>query len=262
MIRVHVAPSSTTNGELKAYGAPPLSVVPSVQFRTQPTSDGNEALEPLEQVIVELMLGDGDEGGAGGECGAGDGGGGVGGGGLGGDEGGEGGSKGGGIGGKIGSSTTTDRLAMLRSSLTATAETTVSGDKPPSESAFASSTPPRVVTESTALIPEKVLSPTLTLAASSCGVSVIPIEELVSKRENVALLLPSTSVRRLRSYCSDVRTQLGYRLLHASARASNAAVVGGMTVILKSCSTTMSVVASLPVRLGFGGILLGVYRLG
>ena len=251
MIRVHVAPSSTTNGELKAYGAPPLSVVLSVQFRTQPTSDGNEAREPLEQVIVELMLGDG---GAGGERGAGDGGGGFGRGGLGGDEGGEGGSKGGGMGGKIGSSTTTERLAMLRSSLTATAETTVSGDKPPSESAFASSTPPGVVSESTALIPEKVLSPTLTLAASSCGVSVIPIEELVSKRENVALLLPSTSVRRLRSYCSDVRTQLGYRLLHASARASNAAVVGGMTVILKPCSTTMSVVASLPERLGFGGI--------
>ena len=77
MIRVHVAPSSTTNGELKAYGAPPLSVVPSVQFRTQPTSNGNEALGPLEQVIVELMLGDdGDGGGAGaGERGAGDGGG-------------------------------------------------------------------------------------------------------------------------------------------------------------------------------------------
>ena len=71
MIRVHVAPSSTTNGELKAYGAPPLSVVPSVQFRTQPTSKGNEALGPLEQVIVELMLlgDDGDGGGAGGEHG-------------------------------------------------------------------------------------------------------------------------------------------------------------------------------------------------
>ena len=109
MIRVHVAPSSTTNGELKAYGAPPLSVVPSVQFRTQPTSNGNEPLGPLEQVIVELMLGDdGDGGGAGGERGAGDGGGANGGGdggGLGGgSEGGSGRAGGGGEGGGRGDS--------------------------------------------------------------------------------------------------------------------------------------------------------------
>ena len=37
MLRVHVAPSATTSGTLKAYGAPPLSVVPSEQARLQPT---------------------------------------------------------------------------------------------------------------------------------------------------------------------------------------------------------------------------------
>eukprot|EP00964_Phaeocystis_antarctica_P015883 scaffold8790_cov69-Phaeocystis_antarctica.AAC.2 len=38
MLSVHVAPSATANGELKVYGAPPLSVVPSEQLRLQPTS--------------------------------------------------------------------------------------------------------------------------------------------------------------------------------------------------------------------------------
>ena len=39
MSRVHVAPSATANGALEVfpYGAPPLSVVPSVQVRLQPT---------------------------------------------------------------------------------------------------------------------------------------------------------------------------------------------------------------------------------
>eukprot|EP00964_Phaeocystis_antarctica_P090946 scaffold58258_cov62-Phaeocystis_antarctica.AAC.2 len=40
MSRVHVAPSATSNGELEAYGAPPLSVVLSVQLRLQATFSG------------------------------------------------------------------------------------------------------------------------------------------------------------------------------------------------------------------------------
>jgi hypothetical protein len=50
MFRVHVAPTATANGKLEAYGAPPISVVPSEQLRLQPTSLGNE---PPEQVITE-----------------------------------------------------------------------------------------------------------------------------------------------------------------------------------------------------------------
>ena len=175
----------------------------------------------------------------------GDGGGGCGRGVGGGAENGEGGSEGGGIGGKMGVSTTTERLSLLRPSLAATAEPTESRDRLPVERAFASSTPPSVVTESAALTPEKVLLPTLTLAASSRGVSVIPDEESISTRENVAVPSPSMSFRRPLRPAVDVRTQLGYRLLHAFARASNAACVGGMIVTLKSCSTTTSV-AVLP----------------
>ena len=51
MSRVHVAPSATANGKLKAYGAPPLSVVPSEQLRLQPTSRG---YEPPEQVTEDM----------------------------------------------------------------------------------------------------------------------------------------------------------------------------------------------------------------
>ena len=40
MFRVHVAPIATANGKLEAYGAPPLSVVPSEQLSLQPTSSG------------------------------------------------------------------------------------------------------------------------------------------------------------------------------------------------------------------------------
>ena len=54
MSRVHVAPSATANGTLEAYGAPPLSVVPSEQLRLQPTSVG---YDPLEQVIAEEIVG-------------------------------------------------------------------------------------------------------------------------------------------------------------------------------------------------------------
>eukprot|EP00964_Phaeocystis_antarctica_P121580 scaffold85237_cov52-Phaeocystis_antarctica.AAC.1 len=85
MSRVHVAPSATANGTLEAYGAPPLSMVPSEQLRLQPTSPG---YEPLEQVIAEEVVGAGGEnggdGGDGGCGGRGDGGGGEGGGGEGG----------------------------------------------------------------------------------------------------------------------------------------------------------------------------------
>ena len=45
------------------YGAPPLSVVPSEQLRLQPTS---YAYDPLEQVIVELAVNHGGDGGDGG----------------------------------------------------------------------------------------------------------------------------------------------------------------------------------------------------
>merc|ERR1740124_1118426 len=67
--RVHVAPRGTANGALEvyAYGAPPLSVVPSEQLRLQPTSSGHD---PLEQVIAEEMV-DGNGGGEGGEGGEG-----------------------------------------------------------------------------------------------------------------------------------------------------------------------------------------------
>ena len=55
MVRVHVAPSATANGELgdddEGYGAPPLSVVPSEQLRLQLTS---LPYDPLEQVIAEV----------------------------------------------------------------------------------------------------------------------------------------------------------------------------------------------------------------
>ena len=63
MLRVHVAPSSTTKGTLEVYGAPPLSVVPSEQLRPQPTSCAND---PLEQVIVEKAVTRGGDGGDGG----------------------------------------------------------------------------------------------------------------------------------------------------------------------------------------------------
>ena len=61
MSRVHDAPSATANGKLEAYGAPPLSVVPSEQLRLQLTSPG---YEPPEQVIAEEI--DGAAGGEGG----------------------------------------------------------------------------------------------------------------------------------------------------------------------------------------------------
>ena len=60
----HVEPSTTSIGELEAYGAPPLSVVPSEQARLQATSPGHC---PLEQVIAEETIA-GAEGGCGG-CG-------------------------------------------------------------------------------------------------------------------------------------------------------------------------------------------------
>ena len=122
MSRVHVAPSATANGKLEvpygdptaspnSYGLPPLSVVPSVQVRLQPTSLGHD---PPKQVIAEEIVGGGgggDGGGLGDDCG-GDGGGicGSGGDGGGGGCGGEGdggggeGDGGGGEGGGIGGS--------------------------------------------------------------------------------------------------------------------------------------------------------------
>ena len=67
MVRVQVALSATANGELgdddEGYGAPPLSVVPSEQLRLQPASLG---YDPLEQVIIEEIVGDGGEKGGGG----------------------------------------------------------------------------------------------------------------------------------------------------------------------------------------------------
>eukprot|EP00964_Phaeocystis_antarctica_P071488 scaffold43634_cov64-Phaeocystis_antarctica.AAC.3 len=53
MLSVHVEPSTTANGELKVYGAPPLRVVPSEQLRLQPTSF---AYHPPEQVIAEEIV--------------------------------------------------------------------------------------------------------------------------------------------------------------------------------------------------------------
>ena len=83
MFRVHVAPTATANGELEAYGAPPISVVPSEHQSLQKTSLG---YEPPEQMITEDTTGgDGGEGSS--KCGEG----GVD-GGEGGGEGGEGGA--------------------------------------------------------------------------------------------------------------------------------------------------------------------------
>ena len=99
MSKVHVAPSATANGELKAspytrgYGAPPLSVVPSEQLRLQLTSDGQA---PAEQVITEETVGPAG-GGIGGGIGGGDGDGGEGEGGGGEGVGGGGGGEGGGV---------------------------------------------------------------------------------------------------------------------------------------------------------------------
>jgi hypothetical protein len=81
MSRVHVAPSTTANGELEVYGAPPLSVVPSEQLRLHPTSLPHD---PPEEVIAEEMT-EGVEGGCGG---GGEDGGAIGGGGDGGGDGG------------------------------------------------------------------------------------------------------------------------------------------------------------------------------
>ena len=67
MRRVQFAPSVTANGPLEAYGAPPLSVVPSEQLRLQLISSG---YSPLEQVIAEEIAGGGEGGGLiGGESG-------------------------------------------------------------------------------------------------------------------------------------------------------------------------------------------------
>ena len=63
MRRVHSAPSATASGTLEVYGAPPSSVVSSEQLRLQPTSLG---YDPLEQVIIEEIVGDGGENGGGG----------------------------------------------------------------------------------------------------------------------------------------------------------------------------------------------------
>ena len=75
--RVHVAPSATdkeplsADGSLEAYGAPPLSVVPSEQLRLQPIHESPTPLDdPLEQVIAEEIDGGGGGGdGGGGESG-------------------------------------------------------------------------------------------------------------------------------------------------------------------------------------------------
>jgi hypothetical protein len=88
MSRVHVAPAATANGKLEAYGAPPISVVPSEQLRLQPTSLG---YEPPEHVITEDTAGDGEGGGGEGGGGDGEGGGSDGGGGDGEGGGGDGG---------------------------------------------------------------------------------------------------------------------------------------------------------------------------
>ena len=67
MLSVQSALSATANGKLEAYGAPPLSVVPSEQLRLQLTSPG---YEPSEQVIAEETVGAaGGEGGDGGDGG-------------------------------------------------------------------------------------------------------------------------------------------------------------------------------------------------
>ena len=89
---MHVAPSATTNGKLEAYGAPPLSVVPSEQLRLQPISSGAQPPVTPHRLIPEQVITEEIDGAAGGEGGDGGGRGGDGGkGGDGGNSGGEGG---------------------------------------------------------------------------------------------------------------------------------------------------------------------------
>eukprot|EP00964_Phaeocystis_antarctica_P121872 scaffold85542_cov60-Phaeocystis_antarctica.AAC.1 len=182
--------------------------------------------------------------GGGGEGGGGGGGGGGSGGGLGGAEGGEGGSEGGGIGGKMGFSNSTNRASSLRPRLADTVEVTFSGDKLPSESAFASSAPPCVVIESTALVLKKVLL-AFTPLASSCGISVISAELLLSERTNLTVpVLPLSSVRRRLE--TSVAVQLGEIAWQTSTSLSivSSAFSPASKLVSHLCVTLTSMLAS------------------
>eukprot|EP00964_Phaeocystis_antarctica_P033957 scaffold19280_cov46-Phaeocystis_antarctica.AAC.4 len=156
--------------------------------------------------------GDADTASSGGD---GDGGGGEG-AGLGGAGGGEGGGEGGGIGGKMSCCTSTERVLLSRPRLSATAEVTLSVDKLPARRALASSGPPCLVTESSALTLRKVLLVTFTpLLAASCGISVMLPS--LSERENVAVpVLPLSTARRRLETSVAVRVQLGEMAWHAT----------------------------------------------
>ena len=165
--------------------------------------------------------GDADTASSGGD---GDGGGGEG-AGLGGAGGGEGGGEGGGIGGKMSCCTSTDRVPSSRPRLSDTAEVTISVDKLPSRNAFASSAPPCLVTESSALTLRKVLLVTFTPLASSCGISVmLPVMlPSLSERENVTVpVLPLSSARRPLETGEAV--QLGEMAWHATFSLSTASL--------------------------------------
>ena len=168
--------------------------------------------------------GDADTASSGGD---GDGGGGEG-AGLGGAGGGEGGGEGGGIGGKMSCCTSTERVLLSRPRLSATAEVTLSVDKLPARSALASSGPPCLVTESSALTLRKVLLVTFTpLLAASCGISVmLPVMlPSLSERENVTVpVLPLSTARRRLKTSVAVRVQLGEMAWHATFSSSAASL--------------------------------------
>ena len=113
----------------------------------------------------------------------------------------------------MGFSNATNKASSLRPRSADTVEVTFSGDKLPSESALASSTPPCVVTESTALVLKKVLFVTFTPLALSCGISVISAELLLSERRNVTVPVPLSSARRRLE--TSVAVQLGEMTWHA-----------------------------------------------
>ena len=126
----------------------------------------------------------------------------------------------------MGCCTSTDRVPSSRPRLSDTAEVTCSVDKLPARSALASSGPPCLVTESSALTLRKVLLVTFTpLLAASCGISVIlPVMlSSLSERENVTVpVLPLSSARRPLETGEAV--QLGEMAWHATFSLSTASL--------------------------------------
>eukprot|EP00964_Phaeocystis_antarctica_P050331 scaffold29212_cov48-Phaeocystis_antarctica.AAC.1 len=145
----------------------------------------------------------------------------------------------------MGCSNSTNKASSLRPRSADTVEVTFSGDKLPSESVFASSTPPCRVTESTALVLKKVLLVTFTPLASSCGISVISAELLLSERRNLTVsVLPLSSARRRLE--TSVAVQLGEIAWQASTIFStvSSAFSPASKLVSHFCVTLTSMLAS------------------